>query len=126
MSNLPEDNPDVVAAVSTGPGAPSAHAEPVLVFRAASNEEAEVVRATLEAAGIPATLQLPNVSAGTGLLTETVGGDTWSEGIYVSPSNVEAALAILNTPPPSEAELTAEEEADPTRLEDAEAQIKNA
>lgn len=124
MSNLPEDNPDVVAA-TRAPGVPDTHEEPVLVYRAATDEEAEVVRATLEAAGIPAILQLPNVSAGAGLLTETVGGDTWSEGIYVAPSNIEAARAILNAPPPSEAELAAEAEADPTSLEEAEARVKN-
>jgi len=118
VSNLPEGSQDVVA------GAPAGSNQLVLVYNAASEEEAEVVRATLEAAGIPATIQTPNFHAGTSLLTETVGGDSWSGGIYVPASLVESARALLNTPPPTEAELTAAEEADPTTLEEAENRVK--
>lgn len=125
MSDLPDDNPDVVAAAAA-PASADTHEEPVLVYQPTTEEEADVVRATLEAAGIPAIQQLPNVHAGFGIVTETVGGDTWSDGIYVAPSNVEAARAILNAPPLTEAELIAAAEADPTTLEQAEENARNA
>jgi hypothetical protein len=59
-------------------------------------------------------------------VTETVGGSAWSDGIYVAPSNIEAARAILNAPPLTEAELMAAAEADPTTLEEAEKNARNA
>lgn len=124
MTTPPEDNPDVAAAGTGANATPASHAEPILIFDAPTEEEAEVVRATLEAAGIHAFLQNPNPSAGAGMLAETVG-DTWSNGVFVAASDVEAARAILNAPPPSDAELTAEEESDPTTLEEAEARIKH-
>lgn len=125
MSDLPDDNPDVAAAVAA-PGSADAHEEPILVYQPATEEEADVVRATLEAAGIPAILQAPNVNAGLGILTETVGGSAWSDGIYVAPSNIEAARAILNAPTLTEAELIAAAEADPITLEEAEKNARNA
>jgi hypothetical protein len=124
VSDLPEANPDVVAA-ATAPGGTTGHDEPVLIFDAATEEEAEVVRATLTAAGIPATLLNSSLNAGAALIGEGVG-DTWRNGIFVSPSNVEAARAILNAPSLSDADLIAAEEADPTTLAEAEAEIKYA
>lgn len=104
-------------------GGDAGRRDAVLVMNAETDEEAEVVRATLEAAGIPAFLQMPNPSAGTALLSETVG-DTWASGVYVAPADFEAARAILSAPPPSEDELTAEQEADSTTLAEAEARVK--
>jgi hypothetical protein len=122
VSDLPEANPDVVAAAA--PGGTTGHDEPVLVFDAATEEEADVVRATLTAAGIPATLLNSSLNAGAAF-AEGVG-DTWRNGVFVSPSNVEAARAVLNAPALSEVDLIAAEEADPTTLAEAEAQIKDA
>lgn len=126
MTELPEGNPDVIAAAAPERSmSATPHEEPVLVFDAASVEEAEVVRATLEAAGIPARLENPDSMAGAGTIGETVG-NTWSNGVFVMPSHLEAARAILNTPSPTDEELGDESEADPTTLEEAEARIKNA
>ena len=101
------------------------HSDPVLIYDAPTEEEAEVVAATLQAAGIAAVLQNPNLSAGAGMFAEQVG-DTWRNGVFVPSSQVDEARAILNAPAPSEAELIAEEEADPTTTEEAEARIKDA
>ncbi|HEV2471729.1 MAG TPA: hypothetical protein VGS41_03630 [Chthonomonadales bacterium] len=102
----------------------SADEEPVLLLNAASEEEAEVVCATLQAAGINATLSNPSPNAGIGIVAETVG-NTWFNGVYVAGRDVEPARAVLNAPETTEADLTAEEEADPTTLEGAEARTKN-
>ena len=119
MTDLPEDNPDVIAA-SSAPHGDISHDAPVLIFQAATNEEVEVVRATLEASGITAILKTQTVHPYMGAIDATVGS-MWQHGIYVSPSDAEAARAILNAPAPTEEELTAEEEADPTTLAEAEA-----
>lgn len=128
VTNAFEDNPDVAAARSSE----TAHAdatlagqEPVLVYTPANNEEADVVRATLAAAGIPALLQSPSVTTVMGAV-DAVTRDTGILSIFVASSHLEAARALLNTPALSDAELTAEEEADPTTLEEAEARVKNA
>lgn|GEM_PF-1880763 len=122
MSNLSDDNPDVAAAAAIPEGAASQE-EPVLVFDAPTGEEAEVVRATLEAAGIPAILGSPTVNPVVGALDPMVDTE-WTHGVFVSPSNLEAARAILNAASPTEEELAAEEEEDPTTLAEAEARIK--
>ncbi len=98
---------------------------PVLIFNAASNEEAEVVRATLEAAGIAATTQGMVINPYFGAMDAPMR-DAAAMGIYVPPSQVEAAKAVLTMPPPTEEELAAEEEADPKTLEQAEAEVRNA
>ena len=99
--------------------------QPVLVFSPKTQEEADIVRATLEAEGIPAFLRNPNTQAGMSIVAENVDTN-WVNGIYVSTSYAEAAQALLNAPMPTEAELTAEEEADPTTLAEAEAAVKDA
>ncbi len=98
---------------------------PVLIFKAATNEEAEVVRATLEAAGIAATLQGNVINPYFGAMDAPMR-DAAAMGIFVVPSQVEAARAVLTMPPPTEEELAAEEEADPKTLEQAEAEVRNA
>lgn len=82
---------------------------PVVVFRASSTEEAEVVRATLEAAGIPAALQAASLSAVFGAM-EPAMSDAEALAVYVAPSQADAALQILSAPPPSDEELAQEAE----------------
>ena len=95
------------------------HTSPVLVFDAPTVEEAEVVSATLNAAGIPAFLDHVTVDPIVGGVDTTLGG-SWRRGVYVSASHLEAAQAVLSTPPLTEEELIAEEQADGTTLLDAE------
>lgn len=118
------DNPDVAAAKAPLASEPG-HEAPVLVFQAASNEEAEVVRATLEAAGVPAYLHHTSADIVMGA-TDDLLGEAWVNGVFVAASNVEAARTLLNAPMPTEAELIAAEESDPTTLAEAEAKAKNA
>ncbi len=132
MSDMTDGNPDVEAARFQG--ASSAHAaagatfvgnEPVLIFTAMDNEEADVVRATLAAAGIPAMLQSASVTTVMGAV-DAVTRDTHNLGIVVAPSHVEAARALLNAPALTEEELAAEAAADPTTLAQAEAEVRKA
>lgn len=123
MSDFEETNPDVLAADSPliGEVVPS---DRVVVYHATDLEDAKVVCATLEAAGIPTALENPDPGPASGMLPHL--GISWMHDVYVSASNVEAARAILNAPPPTEEELIAEEEADMMTLEEAEARVKHA
>ncbi len=120
MTDFSDDSLD---AVTANPDA--AHLEPVLLLNAGTFEEAEIVRLTLEAEGIPALLQNPDASAGTGMLGDSVN-DFAANGVFVAPSDLARAQAVLNAAAPTEAELTAVEEADPMTLEEAEARVKDA
>jgi hypothetical protein len=95
------------------------HSEPVRVFQASTQEEAEVIRATLEAAGISAFLSQQSPSPVVGAIDPGVGS-AWALGIYVSPADESAAREIINTLPASDEELDAEEQADTTTLQEAE------
>ncbi len=99
--------------------------EGVLIFEAMTGEEAEVVRATLSSAGIPIYQSGDTTNPYFGNIDGTID-KAWVHRIYVAPSNFEAARALLGAAFPTEAELTAEEEADPTTLEEAEARVRNA
>lgn len=128
MNHYEDEHPDVTAALYPKSGAGEtvlAGNEPVLVFSASNNEEADVVRATLASSGIPALLRTASVTTVMGAV-DAVTRDTNDLGIYVAPSNAEAARALLNSPSPTEAELTAEVDADPTTLAQAEARVKHA
>ena len=96
----------------------TAHNEPVLIASPQSQEEAEVIRATLDAEGIVATLQVP---------APNVNNETFGElgltGVYVAASDAEAAQAILNQTPPTEDELS-DEALEGETLEEAEARVK--
>jgi hypothetical protein len=116
-----EMNPDVAAAAESAMSDP--REEAVLVFDAASHDEAQIVKATLESAGIPAFLNRPAQDPYFGAKEDPIENVT-SNGVYVAPSNLEAARAVLNTPM-TEAELVAAEEADPTTLAEAERQVKH-
>jgi hypothetical protein len=107
------------------PLTPGPHDEPVLVHDAASQEDADVVQATLQAAGIPAFQLNPGLSAGAGTIGESVS-DTWRNPIYVPAEYVEQAREVLDAPSPSDEELIAAEESDPTTLEEAEAGMRYA
>ena len=121
MSDL---NPDVTAAAD-GAAANDPHADPVLIFEAATGEEAEMIRATLSAAGIPTYQPGDTANPYFGAIDANVDS-IWMHHLYVAPSNVEAARALLSAATPTEEELIAEEEADPTTLEEAEARVRNA
>jgi hypothetical protein len=99
------------------------HGEPVLIRTVSSQEEADVLQATLEAVGIPG-IQLNPGSSGAGTLSESVG-DTWTNAIYVPAQLAEQARAALDMEP-TEAELVSEFEADPRTLEEAEAEVQPA
>jgi hypothetical protein len=124
VTDFSKDNPDVAAA-SSGPTANVSGEELVLVAEAPTSEEGEVMRVTLEAAGIPCFLQSTTASSFSEGIDANVGR-LWSHGVFVAPSNVEAARAILSASPLTEEELAAEEAADPTTLEEAEARVKDA
>jgi hypothetical protein len=113
------------------PVAADLHTPSVIVFTATSYGAAEVVYAMLQGAGLDPMIYSPDTgparmlfpSPGHTLLP--VPGDTWTHAVLVSPAHAEAARALLTSPEPTEEELTAEEEADPVKLEEAEAQVKD-
>jgi hypothetical protein len=89
------------------------------VFQASTQEELEIVRATIEAAGIRAFLNQAAPDPVVGALDPSVG-PAWRRGVYVHPSDADDARALINDIPITEAELDAEEQADPTTLLEAE------
>lgn len=119
MSDL---NPDVTAAADAAP-ANDPHAEPVLIYDAASAEEADVVRATLAAAGIRVFQPGDTADPYFGAIDANVDS-VWMHHLYVAPSDAEAARAVLSASAPTEEELAAEAAADPTTLEEAEARVQ--
>lgn len=94
----------------------------VLVHSAPNDESARIVKAALEAAGILAWLQHPDGLPGAGLLPHLAVG--WSYGVLVHQNDKERADEVLVGSMPTEEELIAEEEADPTSLEEAEKRLK--
>ena len=116
-------NPDVPGSGGLQPAGPGG--ELVAVWEAASEEEAEVVLATLVAAGIFAELERPEPTAGMGTVGEGVSA-VWRNRVFVADEQVEAARAVLNASPFTTEELTAEEEADPETLEHAEERVHDA
>ncbi len=97
--------------------------EMVSIYDAPDQVTAEVVCATLEAAGIEAVVANTTTGPASGLLPHL--GLGWSRGVSVPVSQAEAARALLQTHSPSDAELTAEEEADTLTLEEAEARVRD-
>ena len=100
------------------------HTEPVRIASPQSQEEAEVIRATLDAQGITATLQNASLSAGAGMVAETADSGNWTNGVYVSAADAETAQAILNAESPTEDELS-DEAMEGETLEEAEARVKD-
>lgn len=105
---------------AAGDSANNPHPEPVLVFQASTQEEAEVVRATIEAAGIHAFLDQVAPDPVVGAVDPALGL-AWRRGVYVSPANADEARALVDSITPSDEELDAEEQADTTTLQEAEA-----
>jgi hypothetical protein len=95
------------------------HSEPVLIFQASTQEELEIVRATIEASGIRAFLDQKSPDPIVGALDPSVG-PAWRRGVYVHEADADAARALVNDLPITESELDAEEQADPTTLLEAE------
>ena len=95
----------------------------VLVYNAPDQTTAELVVATLEAAGIPAVLQHDTLGPGAGLMPYL--GVAWNRGVAVPAAYEQEALAILQAAPPTEEELIAEELEDPVTLEEAEAAVRD-
>ncbi len=96
----------------------------VLAYDAPDYETGEIVCATLIAEGINAVLANPELGPGSNALPAL--GNTWSHAVFVAPGDLEAATRILATPPPTEEELAAEQAADPTTLEQAEKNVREA
>ncbi len=97
--------------------------EMILIYEAPNQTTAELVCATLKAAGIEAAVPHETLGPAAGMLPHF--GWAWSRGVAVPVSQEEAARAILQAAMPTEAELTAEEEADDLTLEEAEARVRN-
>ncbi len=100
------------------------HDEMVLIYDAPDQSTAEIVCATLQAAGIRATVQSPHRGPAAGMMPYLGLSD--ARGVLVAPTDVPAARAVLGALEPTEEELAAEEEADPMSLEEAEARVKEA
>jgi hypothetical protein len=96
----------------------------VPIYDSPDFETAEIVCATLAAQGIHAVMQNPTPGPASNALPFL--GNTWSHGVYVAPEDAEVARALLLEPAPSEDELAAEQAADPTTLEEAEKNVRNA
>lgn len=96
----------------------------VPVYDSPDYETGEVICATLAAQGLHAVMQNPTLGPAANVYPAL--GLTWSHAVYVPPDEVEAARSILSAQQPTEEELAAEQAADPTTLEEAEANIKNA
>jgi len=93
----------------------------VLVYDAPDHSTAELVCATLQAAGFRSVLQNPSGPAA-GLMPYLGLAD--SRGVLVPASDADAARALLAAEEPTEEELAAEAESDPLSLEEAEARVK--
>ena len=94
----------------------------VPVYDAPDQGTAELVCATLQAAGIRAVARHQYTGPAAGMLSYL--GLTYSRGVLVPASEAEAARALLAAQEPTEEELAAEVEADTMTLEEAEAHVK--
>jgi len=97
--------------------------EMVLIYDAPDQTTAELVCATLEASGITAVVAHTTEGQASGILPYL--GLGWSRSVSVPASQVEEAHAVLQANMLPEAELIAEEEADPMTLEEAEARVRD-
>ena len=95
----------------------------VLVYDAPDQTTAELVCATLQAAGMRAVVQNQYAGPAAGMLPYL--GLAYSRGVLVPASEAEAARALLAAQEPTEEEFEAEVEADTMTLEEAEAHVKS-
>ena len=123
IGRLPEDenspNP-----IDQAVGANALPDDYVLVFDSPDYETGEIVCATLAAQGIHAIMKHPQLGPAGGLLPPL--GINWSHAIYVAPADLGTARQMLAAQEPSEAELAAEQAADPTTIEEAERRVRDA
>jgi hypothetical protein len=105
--------------VTDHPANPSG--EHVLIFDAPNQTTAELVCATLQAAGLHAVLLNERAAAASGWLNYLM---TWGLGVLVPASEAEAARAVLKEREPTEEEILADMEADGTSIEEAEARVR--
>ena len=96
--------------------------ELVVIYDAPDQTTAEVVCATLQAAGIQAIVQNQHRGPASGMLPYLGLAD--ARGVLVASEDADAASALLEAQEPSEEELAALVEADATSLEEAEARVK--
>lgn len=94
----------------------------VLAYDAPDQTTAEVVCASLQAAGITAFVQNESRGPASGMLPYL--GQTAARGVLVPEQELAAALALLETQTPTEEELIALMEADETSLAEAEARVR--
>jgi len=115
--NMPDNFPTDESMETTMPE------EMVSIYDAPDQFTAELICATLEAAGIEATIPHLTIGPASGLFPHL--GLGWSREVSVPASQVEAARAVLQAELPPEAELIAEQEVDTLTLEEAEERIRN-
>ena len=96
----------------------------VQLYDSPDYETSEIICATLASQGIHAVMNNPSFAPGSNVLTPLAGN--WSHVIFVAPDDLDTARALLATPAPTEDELAAEQAADPTTLEEAENNVRNA
>ena len=97
-------------------------ADVVAVYDAPDETTAQVVCATLQAAGIPARIKNERRGDVAGFLPYLALAVGY--GVVVAASDADAARAILLEQEPTEEELAAEVDADETSLEEAEARVR--
>ncbi len=98
--------------------------EYVLAYDAPDYETGEIVCATLIAEGIHAIMANPEIGPAANVIPAL--GNTWTHSVYVAPGDLESARQIISATPPSEEELAAAQAADPTTLEQAEKNVRDA
>ena len=94
----------------------------VMVYDSPDQATAEMVCATLQAAGLRAVIQNERVGPAAGWLSY-LGGE-FGRGVFVSALDVVAANTLLLDLEPTEEEILAEMEAHGMTTEEAEAQVK--
>jgi hypothetical protein len=94
----------------------------VLVYDAPDQTTAELVCATLQAAGMQAVVPHRYMGPAAGMLPYL--GLTYRRGVLVPASEADASRALLAAQELTEEELAAEVEADTMTLEEAEAHVK--
>jgi hypothetical protein len=94
----------------------------VRVYDAPDQTTAEIVCATLQAAGIHAVLQNESRGPASGFLHHLALAD--ARGVLVARADLAAATSVLQAQELTEEELAAEVDADSTSLEEAEARVR--
>lgn len=107
-----------------GPGNQAIPQDYVLLCDPPDYETAEIILATLASAGVHAVMENPSLGPADNFLPPL--GASWSHAIHVAREDIETARAIVDASPPTDEELAAEQAADPTTLDEAERNVRNA